>query len=308
MLQVLATTTPIFLLIALGYGAARFAVLTADEIRAIGKLVVRFALPALVFKALSQRSLAEIVNFDYLFAYSFASLVMFLLMYVLSRRGQHKGVAESALCGLAVSCSNSGFIGYPVAQLAIGHSVTVALALNMIVENVLIIPLGLTLAESDGHAGKSRSALLWHLTKRLATNPLMLAILSGLAFSLIDIKLPEPIFKSIDMLATASTPAALFAVGGALFGLNVRGMHGDLTLIVVSKLILHPLAAFLALMLVPGLDPNLKKSMLVFASAPMMSILPLLARPYGQEKFGAAAVMVATVLSFVTMSALLLIL
>jgi hypothetical protein len=306
MLQVLATTTPIFLLIALGYGAARFAVLTADEIRAIGKLVVRFALPALVFKALSQRSFAEIVNFDYLAVYSLASLVMFLLIYVLSRRAQDKGVAESALRALAVSCSNSGFIGYPVALLAIGHSVTVALALNMIVENVLIIPLGLTLAESDGHQSKNRSALLWHLTKRLMKNPLMLAILVGLAFSMLGLKLPEPIFKSVDMLATASTPAALFAVGGALFGLNVKGMHSDLTLIVVSKLILHPLAVFLALMLVPGLDPNLKKAMLIFASAPMMSILPLLARPYGQEQFGAAAVMIATIVSFVTMSALLL--
>ena len=49
----------------------------------------------------------------------------------------------------------------------------------------------------------------------------------------------------------------------------------------------------------------LAKAMLVFASAPMLGVYPLLARQYGQERVGSAALLVATAGAFVTMSLLL---
>jgi len=308
MLSVFAITLPIFLLIALGYLATRFGVTNRADIRGVGIFVVRFALPMLVFRSLSQRDIGEIVNTRYLLAYGAASLLAFALVFGVTRFGQRRSVPESAFAAMGSSLSNSSFIGFPVAALALGPVAVVALALSMIIESMIILPLTLMLAESDGHPDKSLASLLWHIAKRLARTPLIQAICCGLLFSLAHIHVPAPLFKAIDMLATASTAAALFAVGGALAGITLHGMIGDVAKIVSAKLFLHPLLVFITLLLVPGLDPTLKKAMLIIASAPSPSILPLIAQPYGQEDMSAAALTASTALSFLTMSGMLMLL
>lgn len=308
MIDVISITLPIFILITLGYASTRFGATTSSDIRTLGAFVIRFALPALIFKSLSQRPFAEIANTDYLVAYTLGSVAVYAAMFALARAVQPGDIAANALQALGSSASNSGFVGYPVALMFVGPAASVALALSMITENVLIIPLALTLAEIGRHAGKSFSSVFVHLIGRLVRNPLIIAIALGAAASLAGLKLPAPVVRSIDMLAMASGALALFAVGGALVGLKVGGVMRDVGRIVAGKLVLHPVAVFAALLLAPGLDPNLRKAMLIFASAPMLGIYPLLGRAYGQEHVGAAALMAATALSFLTMSALLLIL
>lgn len=308
MIDVISITLPIFILITLGYASTRFGATTSSDIRTLGAFVIRFALPALIFKSLSQRPFAEIANTDYLVAYTLGSVAVYAAMFALARAVQPGDIAANALQALGSSASNSGFVGYPVALMFVGPAASVALALSMITENVLIIPLALTLAEIGRHAGKSFSSVFVHLIGRLVRNPLIIAIALGAAASLAGLKLPAPVVRSIDMLAMASGALALFAVGGALVGLKVGGVMRDVGQIVAGKLVLHPVAVFAALLLAPGLDPNLRKAMLILASAPMLGIYPLLGRAYGQEHVGAAALMAATALSFLTMSALLLIL
>jgi hypothetical protein len=178
----------------------------------------------------------------------------------------------------------------------------------MIVENIVMIPLALVLAEGSGNEGKTLATVVRDVTRRLVGNPLIIAIVAGVLFSLSGLKLPAPLFRVVDMLAMASGAVALFVVGGTLVGLRVRGLLSDVRRIVFGKLILHPAAVFVALLFVPAIDPNLKKAMLIFASAPMITIYPLLGLSYGQEDVCAASLMVATTLSFVTISALLLVL
>jgi predicted permease len=66
MLETLAITGPIYLVIALGFLAARFGIFSKTDMRALGTFVVKFALPALVFTALSQRPVNQILDPRYL--------------------------------------------------------------------------------------------------------------------------------------------------------------------------------------------------------------------------------------------------
>lgn len=306
MFSVLSITTPIFIVVLLGYVSTWKNITTKADVRALGVFVIKFALPALIFRSLSQRSLSEIINLDYLAACAGGSLCVFLSMFAFARLAQKKGMAAGAIQALGSSVSNSGFVGFPVAMMVLGSGVVVALSLTMIVENIVMIPLALVLAECSGHEGKSVRDVLVPLARRMALNPLILAILAGGAVSLSGLGLPLPIAKPIEMLAAASGVVALFAVGGALVGLRVRGMAADIARIVGTKLLIHPSAVFLAQLLVPGLDHDLGKAMVILASAPTLSIYPLLGQAYGQEQVCAATVMMATTLSFLTMSGLLL--
>lgn len=311
MRQILSVTIPVYLLIAVGWAAVRMGMFSKPDLRILGKLVVNFCLPALVFHALSTRDIADVLHPAYLLAYGGASLLVQAGGVAWARRVQRKPWSRSALTGLGMSASNSGFIGLPIVQALMGPIAGVALALNMLVENLLVIPLALALAERDGDAAEVTQR--WHDTLRqtlgaLLVNPLILAILAGLVFALLGLRLPEPVARAVQMASAASSPLALFLIGGTLVGLKVRGLVADVSLVVLGKLVLLPatVAALLWLLgqVMTPIDPLLRASAVLMAAMPMMSIYPVLAQKHGHEVFCAAALLAATVMSFFTVSAL----
>jgi malonate transporter len=298
MLKILAITAPLFMIIGAGFAAVRLELFSKSEIRVLGRLVINLALPALLFKALSQRSFAEIVNIDYLLAYALGSLVAMGTGVCVAYFGQKKSLQTSALYGLGMSCSNSGFIGYPIAQQLVGPSAAVALALNMMVENMLMLPLAMVLAESGKSKGAALRSTLLQAFSTLLRSPIILSIVAGFIFAILEIRPAESVTRAIDMFAMTSAPIALFVIGGTLVGLEIEGMIGDVLRIVVGKLLIHPLAVFTAVMLLPFIAPQLKMAAVIFACVPMLSIYPILGQRYHLEGVCAAALMGATVTSF----------
>ncbi|MNP75516.1 hypothetical protein D3C76_1725840 [compost metagenome] len=70
----------------------------------------------------------------------------------------------------------------------------------------------------------------------------------------------------------------------------------------IGKLLLHPLAVLLCFALLPPVDPVLRVAGVLFACSPMMSIYPILGQRFGLEGRCAAALVVCTVLAFVSIS------
>jgi malonate transporter len=137
---------------------------------------------------------------------------------------------------------------------------------------------------------------------------MVLAILAGFGSSLLGLHLPAVLAQTVQIVATASSPVALFVIGGSLVGLKLAGVRRDLAWVSCGKLLLHPLAVFTMLWLLPPalyVAPELRVAAVLFASMPMLSIYPVVAQKYGLEGFTAAALLVATVSSFVTISSLL---
>ena len=294
---ILSVTSPIFLVIALGFLAVRFGLFGPTDARALGAFVLRFAMPAVIFNALSRRPLAEIADARLLGAYAGASLIAFAALFALFARGERARAAMRALGGAS---PNSGFVGFPVAALLVGPKATIALALCLIVENVVTIPIALALAESGS---AERKMGLSELIGRLARNPLMIAIALGLIASLAGLAPPAPVGRAIDLMAVAAPGAALFAIGGGLVGLDFRADLREIAPVAAVKLALHPLALLALVRLAGPSDPEVARAMLVMASAPVFSIYPLICRQFAQERAGAAILLVETALAFPTMSA-----
>lgn len=302
MLEILAITTPIFLIIGMGYVAMRVRIASREQMQGVGNFVMYFALPALVVRALTQNPLEEIFNVDYLLAYGLGSVIVFVLALWLAVVIQKKSMQTGAILALGMSASNSAFTGYPVAAMVLGPPAVTFLALNMIVENLLMIPAALILAEMGKQTGGSLSHTLWQTAKRLIKNPILVGILAGVLIAVLEVSLPGPLTKAIDMLADAAGPAALFTIGGALYGLHVRGVVMEVSQVVVGKLIIHPLAIVFAFLIMPTNDPLLLAGAILFACAPMASVYPLLGQRYGMADVAAGALMAATLASFVTFS------
>ena len=305
-LAILGITGPIYLAMALGYASTRRGLFEKSDMRSYGKFVIQIALPALLFNALSQRSVGEVLNLRYLAAYALGSLLMVALGVLWARRVQGHGLNFSAIMTMGCACPNSGFVGYPIMVLTFGPVAGVALALNMIVENLLIIPLLMALADSD--AGESVHWLeqLQQALLGLLRNPMIWGIVGGFLFSLSGLQMPAPLARTVSLFAQASGALSLFVIGGSLVGLKARGMTGTVSQIAMGKLIVHPLCMLLVLMwLVPIEDPALRAMALLTGALPMMGIYTILAQRHGHESTSAAALLVTTVASFFTLSGLL---
>lgn len=305
MLTILGITGPIFLIVGVGFAAVRHGLLTRAEMRPLGVFVINVALPALLFKAMSARALGDLVDGHLLLIYALGSLLAAGLALAVSCLLRGRSLQVGAVQALGASMSNSAFIGYPIALQAMGPLAGSALAVYALVEGLLMMPLLLTLAEVAGSANRCWSAVLREILRRLTRNPFILAMGAGVLWTLLGVPLPVPVAKAVDMLSVASAPVALFCIGGTLAGLSLRGMAGDLSLIVAGKLLVHPLCVAALLAVSPGSRPELATAAILNAGMPMLSIYPLLSQKFGQEGLSAAALVAATTLSFFTVSGLL---
>lgn len=307
MIDILPITGVIFILIGVGYLAVRIGALAAGDMAALGKFVVGFALPALIFRAVTQRPLGEIADPGYLAAMLGGSLAVFAAGYGLMR---HRGHPPSAATfhAMGMSCANSGFIGYPVLLMALPSVATSALAMNMVVENLVMIPLVLIMAERASATGPRGRRLAWMIVVRLGRNPIILALALGLGVSALGLPLPILVERPVEILANASAALSLAVIGGTLAALPLAAMNCAVIPVVLGKLVVHPLAVGigLAAMAAAGLgvaDPALAAAGIVMAAMPAMGIYPILAQRFGQAQSAAVAMLAMTLVSFATISA-----
>jgi malonate transporter len=171
--------------------------------------------------------------------------------------------------------------------------------------SVIMLPLLLTFAELSSQTKESNFSILKGIIKRLITNPLIISISAGVLFSTFELHFPKPISHALTMLSGASAPVALFYIGCTLAGLQLKGMGGDISSIIFGKLILHPLAIYVTLLILSFNNPMLKQAAVINASMPMFSIYPLISQKYGYQDLCAAAMVATTVISFFTITGLL---
>lgn len=312
MFNVLTVTAPIYLLIATGFLCTRFGLFQRADLRVFGKYVINVALPALLFNALSQRNLSEVLHADFLAAYGLGSLAMIGLGLLWTLRVQRQPLSRAAIMAMGMACCNSGFIGFPlVTQVVGGATAAVCLALAMMVENLLLLPLVLAVADSDvpgdpthSRADRWRAALAQSM-KGLARNPMVHGLVLGLVFSALGWRLPDPVARAVGLVAASSSAISLFVIGGSLVGVSARGLLRDVGTIAVGKLLLHPALVLVVVWLLPPMPHDLQVAVIVMAAVPMLGIYPILAQKHGHDAMAAGAQLAVTVASFFTLTALL---
>jgi predicted permease len=305
MFEILAITIPIYVAIALGYALTRWGIFPKSDMRAFGTFVVKVAMPALLFNALSQRKVSDILNADYVIAYALASLMTLALGIVWALRVGRHSRSMSSCFAMGMSCPNSGFVGYPIILLSLGPIAGVTLALNMIVENLLIIPLLLAWAET-GQGQQRWHQIVVQTLKGMLSNPMIWGIVLGFLFSWFEVQLPASLSRTVTLFAQASAALSLFVIGGSLVGLPVKGMGSNVAQIAMGKLLVHPLVmTFVLWWILPIQDPVLRTAALLTCAMPMFGIYPILTQKHGHDGLSAAALLVTTMASFVSLNALL---
>lgn len=312
-MNIVDATLPIFVLIAIGFGAGRFGLVTREDFAALGKFVVTFALPALVFKSLAARPIAETFQPAYMAAYALASVGLLFGAWTFLRVARGTGGAEAAIRAMGMVCPNSGFVGYPIMLLSFPDIAGLVLALNMAVENLLVIPLALTLAEAGKHSGASALSALGKALSNVLRMPLVLGLIAGLAWSAVGLPVPGLLARPIDILAASSAALSLFVIGGLLAQAPLSSLDAAVAGVTFGKLVLHPLAAMASMALFSSTgfviaSHDMRVALLLTAALPIMGIYPILGMRYGSGQLAAFAVAATVALSFLTINGLFLLL
>ena len=310
MTQILAITFPIFAAVALGYVVVWKEWFTATDMRSLGRFVLNIALPALIFLAVAARNPLEVFQPGYVAIYALAGLANILLAFLFFRwRGTDP--QRRALGIMGATCPNNAFIGYPIMLLAFPDLAGTILALNLLIENLILIPICLMLVElasakdDQGVLGRLGPIFL-NLTKM----PMLIALALGVLVSLSGLTLPAPLFRTIDLLANSAVAVSLLVIGGSLVGLPLHGNRILAAQISAMKLVLHPaLVAVAAFVLINAglvtLGAELQKAAILSAAMPMFAIYTVLAQRQGLEGAASLALLFATTGAFVTLTFLL---
>ncbi|MBD0275726.1 MAG: AEC family transporter, partial [Acetobacteraceae bacterium] len=180
------------------------------------------------------------------------------------------GIRFNNLMGFALT---GGLYGAP--GLALG-----AVATGLIVPFVQVVTVGAFALAPAGDGGGGRFSPV-RVSKQLATNPLLVAVLLGFAVSALG-GLPPGIGPLLRSLGGASIALGLLCVGAALSPGALRGRAGVQAATCAIKLALVP-AMTLALGLALGLDRLSLVVALVFMALPTATTSYVMARALGGD-------------------------
>ncbi len=296
-------TLPFFAIIALGYGSGRTGFFTPEATAYLTRFVFYFALSAMLFRFSANLSLAEILDWPFVYAYLSATMVIYLLAtaVALLRRVSIEEAAVEAQCAVI---GNVGFLGIPMLVLLLGEAaigpVMIVLAIDLIVFGSLIVIL-----ISGSRDGRMRLVILRTVGIGLLKNPMIVSIVLGLGVSALALPIPGPANAFLSTLGAAATPGALFAIGASLASKSAEriAVAGWLSF---AKLVLHPAAVAVAALVVFDVAPYAAGVMITAAALPVAGNVYILAQHYGVAPSRVSAlILISTAVSIVTVSAVI---
>jgi predicted permease len=137
--------------------------------------------------------------------------------------------------------------------------------------------------------------------RELARNPLIIATLGGIAFSLMNLQLPDAGWQILGRLGGAALPLGLLAVGAALKPRSVGEHRALIAWWLGVKLIAVPACAY-AIALLVGLDALSLHCAVLFAALPAATSAYILAvRMGGDGRITAAVISSGTLIAMLTL-------
>lgn len=292
-----------FTLVAIGYLLSWRGILREGAGEALGDFVVAVAIPALLFRTLSQMDLSGIKPVTLWATYFTAISITWWLANSVIRRGFGRDARAGVVSGLSASFSNLVILGLPISLALFGDAGTETLSLIIAIHLPIMMTTSVLLNERaqrlDGTAERQSTlqATLQKLFVSLASNPLVLGIVAGLMWRALPYQLPLFLSELVDRLAALAGTLALISLGFSLRRVGIaRNVPQAVAMSALKLLCMPAIATLLALLL----DlPSLQAQIVVVAAAMPTGVNPyLLATRFGTgEAIASNAMLLSTLLA-----------
>ena len=265
--------------------------------RPVSDALFHILIPALVFNLVLTTEIPGDGIVKMVVLASAVMVFMLLLSWALSKLLHLPQVLASAFI-LSVSLINAGNYGLSLNHFALGEEGLLWASIYFITSALWINSAGVYIA-SAGRMNPLRAL------KNLAKVPAIYAIVFSLLLRTLNINLPQAISRPIELLSAAAIPMMLLILGMQIGKAGAPKRLGLLSLVVVLRLVLAPLAAWF---MASALNmPVIGRQAGILESAMPTAVLAfILALQYDTEPdFVTGAVLVSTLLSPITLTPLL---
>ena len=305
LINIFYSISPVFILIVLGNLLRRNGIPSDSFWGLNDKLVYWILMPSLLFNQLSQTNFAPNIFTNYaMVILSGFSVVILLSIFICKLSGYTAEVSSSIMQGAA---RHNGFIALAIVGSLFGAEAiilgVIIMAILIPVANIVIVTIMVTqLQDKKNHKSKS---LPTDIFVDLVKNPILISVLIGLVFSLMEMRNIPIIYETTSLLGSAALPIMLLSVGAniKLGQLKVKIIPAIISIIL--KLAIFPLIVYLV-------ASYLKLSQLemivavIFASVPTaVSSFALASQLGGETKLMARIISIQVALSFITIPLIL---
>lgn len=303
MLEIITLVLPFFGLILLGYVVAKFTQQPDGAMGWLNVFIIYVSLPALFYKLLANTPVEEFKRADFLATTTYVAFIIFALVFAIGYLIRRNHIGHATIQGLAGAYGNIGYMGPGMALLAFGEAAAVPVALIFCVENILHFTMAPLMMAFTGKEKTNVWALVLKVIKNIAFHPFIIATFFGVMAAIFAVDLPDAADNTINILAQAAAPCALFAMGVTLALRPLNRIPIEISYIVPIKLILFPTLTYLALSYLGNFDPIWVQVAVLLASLPTATNVFVIGQQYGYwVERASACILISTIFSVVTTS------
>lgn len=244
----LALASPLFLLVFLGYALMRFSGWPRSMSENLTRLVFSLALPAMLFRMMSDFSRLPPVDARLLLAFFGSCLIVFAIGRVIAWKCFGLDGVGQSVFALGGIFSNNVMLGLPLAKALLGDAALPSVALVLVFNSLILWTLVSVSIEWARHGSFSVRGFA-RTVAAVLRNPIVVGILSGTFFGLTGWTVPPLVDAPLQMLGQAALPIALIALGMGLAEYGIRDGWKISLSISAIKLLLQPLVVWLLAML-----------------------------------------------------------
>ena len=305
MLTILHNIVPVFAIMVLGHILGRRRFVSGEFFESADRLVYFILFPVLLFWKIGGAGAAAGFNWPL----NAAVLIAIFMAYIVSLVYARTSGMNPFLVGSFSQCSFrfNSYVGFAVVLAAMGEEgvldfgVIISLAIPFI--NVLAVSTLIWYSRQD----YSPTEKLRFLVKAMIANPLILACLAGLAYSTLDTPFPLFFENTFSLLAVATLPLALLSVGNALTLEKLKGYLPPTLAACLVKLVVLPGLGYILLTLFGVSGRPFQAAMIFFALPTATSTFILSSQLNSDTNLASAGIVLSTLLSFFSLSLVLLI-
>lgn len=208
----LNATVPIFLMVVLGYVFRKIGWIDEEFASKMNKFVFMVPLPALVFEDVAFVALEDIWNLK-LILFCFAATILSILLVI--------GISflwkDPSIQGEFIQASyrsSAALLGFAFVENIYGNT---KMAPIMIIGCVPVYNIMAILVLSFFQPGQRKidQTVLKQAWKEIVRNPIVIALVAGLLWSVLGLSMPQIFQKTISNLGTVASPLGLMAMGAS---------------------------------------------------------------------------------------------
>lgn len=300
--SVLTQASVLFILLIIGFILKKIKIMTDELGKGLSTLIIYVTLPSLIVTSMNYKFSQDMLqNSIKLITIGFFVYMFMIIISIIFVKVFHIEVSQRGVYQFLIIFANVGFMGYPIVEVVFGKVGVFYAAIYNLWSNIMIWTLGIILINPNNEKKINLKALI---------NPGTVSILLGFTLFIFSIKLPQPLYISLNKLGASTTPMAMLVVGSLLGDAKFKEIFSNTALFMVTllRLIIIPLSVLFVLTRL-NLPPIVEGIPVIISSMPTAANAAIFARRFDSNyRLASQGVFLTTLISIATIPLLLLIL